>query len=100
MIRSVVSMRAKPGRTEELMRVLERAGVHTVASDQAGFLGVEVATAVDDPDEIVILESWASLPLYERWRDSPVSSGLLGQVADLVTVSPVRHVYHVVDAVR
>ena len=100
MIRSLVFLAAKPGRADELLRVLERAGVLTVVSEQAGFLGVEVATAVDDPDEIVIVESWASYPLYERWRDGPESARLLEEIAGLVTVAPTRRVYQIVDAVR
>ena len=60
MTRSLLFLHAQPGRGAELLRVLERLGVLAVASEQPGFLGVEVAASVDDADEIVIVGSWAS----------------------------------------
>ena len=100
MTRSLLFLHARPGCGDELLRVLERLGVLALASEQAGFLGVEVLTAADDTDEIAIVESWASRRHYERWRDSPVSGRLLEQIDDLVTGTPVSRVYHVVEAVR
>ena len=51
MIRSLLLLHAQPGRGSELLRILERFGVLAVASEQPGFLGVEVAASVDDEDD-------------------------------------------------
>ena len=84
-----------------MLRILERLGVLAMASEQAGFLGVEVAASVDDEDEddIVIIGSWASQAHYERWYASPVPAQLIAQVEDLLTADPVNSVYHIVEAV-
>jgi heme-degrading monooxygenase HmoA len=99
MTRSLLFLHARPGRGPELLRILERLGVLAMASEQPGFLGVEVAASVDDEDDIVIVGSWASQEHYERWRTGPVPERLLEQIDDLVTVAPVSRVYHIVEAV-
>ena len=99
MTRSLLFLHARPGRGTELLRILERLGVLAVASEQPGFLGVEVAASVDDADDIVIIGSWSSQELYERWRDGPIPGRLLEQIEDLLTAVPVSRVYHIVEAV-
>ena len=99
MTRSLLFLHARRGHGSELLRVLERLGVLAMASEQPGFLGVEVAASVDDEDDIVIIGSWASQELYERWRAGPVPGQLLEQIEDLLTTAPVSRVYHIVEAV-
>ncbi len=99
MTRSLQFLHAKPGRGTELLRILERLGVLAVASEQPGFLGVEVAASVDDEDDIVIVGFWASPEHYERWREGPLPGQLIEQIEDLLTTAPVNRVYHVVEAV-
>jgi quinol monooxygenase YgiN len=100
MTRSMLFLHARPGSGPELLRVLERLGVLAVASGQAGFLGVEVAASVDDEDELVIVESWSSRELYERWSAGPVAARWLDEIQGLLTKPPVTRVYHIVEAVR
>ncbi len=99
MTRSLLFLHARPGRGIELLRILERLGVLAVASEQPGFLGVEVAASIDDDDEIVIVGFWASAEHYARWRSGPVPSQLLEQIEGLLATAPVNRVYHVVEAV-
>ncbi len=99
MTRNLLFLHARPGRGGELLRILERLGVLAMASEQAGFLGVEVAASVDDEDDIVIIGSWASQAHYERWYAGPVPAQLIAQVEDLVTAEPINSVYHIVEAV-
>lgn len=99
MTRSLLFLHARRGHGSELLRILERLGVLAMASEQPGFLGVEVAASVDDEDDIVIIGSWASQELYERWRAGPVPGRLLEQIESLLTTEPVNRVYHIVEAV-
>jgi len=99
MTRSLLFLHARPGHGSQLLRVLERLGVLAMAREQPGFLGVEVATSVDDEDDIVIIGSWASQEHYERWHAGPVPDRLVEQIEDLLTTAPVNRVYHIVEAV-
>ena len=99
MTRSLLFLHARPGHGSELLRVLERLGVLAMAAEQPGFLGVEVAAAIDDEDDVVIVGSWASTEHYARWRSGPVPGQLLDQVDGLLTARPVERVYHVAEAV-
>ena len=99
MTRSLLFLHARRGHGSELLRVLERLGVLAMASQQPGFLGVEVASAADDEDDIVIIGSWASQELYERWRAGPLPGQLLEQIESLLATAPVNRVYHIVEAV-
>jgi quinol monooxygenase YgiN len=100
MTRSLLFLRARPDSGTVLLRTLERLGVLTAASAQPGFLGIEVATAFDDPDDIVLVESWASRELYERWAAGPGAALWHDTIRTLLVDEPVTRVYHVVEAVR
>jgi heme-degrading monooxygenase HmoA len=99
MIRSLLYLHAQPGRGSELLRILEAIGVLAVASEQPGFLGVEVAASLDDEDDVVVFGSWASAEHYERWRAGPVPAELRQQLEGLLTTGPVNRVYRIVEAV-
>jgi heme-degrading monooxygenase HmoA len=99
MIRSLLFLHAQSGRGSELLRIFERLGVLAVASEQPGFLGVEVAACLDDEDDVVIVGFWASPEHYERWRAGPVPGQLLQQLEGLLTTVPVNRVYRIVEAV-
>lgn len=99
MTRSMLFFHARPGQGSELLRVLERLGVLAMAREQPGFLGVEVATSVDDEDDIVIIGSWASREHYERWRAGPVPGQLVAQIEEHVVSAPIERVFHIVEAV-
>jgi len=99
MIRSLLFLHAQPGRGSELLRILEGIGVLAVASQQPGFLGVEVAASLDDKDDVVVVGFWASAEHYERWRAGPVPAQLVQQLEGLLTTGPVNRVYRIVEAV-
>ena len=99
MTRNLLFLHARPGQAGDLLRILERLGVLAMASEQPGFLGVEVATSTDDRDHIVIMGSWASQAHYERWYAGPVPAQLMEQIGELLTTEPVNRVYQIVEAV-
>jgi heme-degrading monooxygenase HmoA len=97
--RSLLYIRTKPGRRDELMAAFERLGMLAVASDQPGFLGAELAFDVDDEDAVLIAGFWASPEHYEAWLANPIRSELLDQVAQLVASEPETRLYHVVESI-
>lgn len=99
MTRSLLFLHARPGRGTELLRILERLGVLAVASEQPGFLGVDVGTSVDAEDDVVIVGSWATAEHYERWLAGPIPGRLLQQIEGLLETGPVSRVYRVVESV-
>ena len=98
MTRSHLCLRAKPGRRDELLRVLNRVEVRTAASEQPGFLAAEIQLPFEDPDRVLVWSSWASREHYERWRSSVGCEELLQELNGLVAEEPESRVYHVVDA--
>ena len=60
MIRSLLVLEARPGRRDELLRRLEVLEVRALIKGQHGLLDVDVATAADDENEVLILGSWSS----------------------------------------
>jgi heme-degrading monooxygenase HmoA len=97
--RSLLYVRTKPGRREELVAAFERLGILAVASDQPGFLGAELAVAVDDDDAVLITGFWASPEHYEAWLANPIRGELLDQVAQLLVSEPETRLYHVVESI-
>lgn len=99
MIRSLLVLEARPGRRDELLRMLEVLEVRALVEGQHGLLDVDLATAADDENEVLILGSWSSPELYERWLAGQDPDQLLRQVRGLLTQDPVSRVYHVVESV-
>ena len=99
MIRSLLVLHARAGLRDELLRMLELLEVRALIQGQHGFLDVDVATAADDEDEVVIVGSWSSRELYERWLAGPEPARLLRQIRYLLTRDPLSHVYHIVETV-
>lgn len=99
MIRSLLVLEARPGRRDELLRMLELLEVRALIKGQHGLLDVDLATAADDENEVLILGSWSSRELYERWLAGQDPDQLLRQVRGLLTQDPVSRVYHVVESV-
>jgi quinol monooxygenase YgiN len=58
-----------------------------------------VATSADDENEVVIVGSWSSRELYERWLGGPAPGLLLAEIRGLLAEEPTSHVYHVVESV-
>jgi quinol monooxygenase YgiN len=54
-----VELRAKPGRRDELRRLIERI-VTEQGPDQPGFLGSSRYEVLDDPDVLVEIADWES----------------------------------------
>jgi len=99
MTRSLLFLHARPGQGRELLRILEEIGLLAVANDQHGFLDVEIAASVEDEDDVVIVSSWASPELYERWLAGPVPARFLQELEGLLTAEPVSRVYRTVESV-
>jgi heme-degrading monooxygenase HmoA len=99
MIRSLLVLHARPGRREELLRMLQALELRALVANQHGFLDVEIATAADDESEVAIVSSWASAELYERWLAGPAPTRLLSEVEGLLSGEPVSRIYHVADSV-
>ena len=88
MIRRLLVLKARPGRREELLRTVEVLGLRTLVEDQHGFLEVDVATSADDENEVVIVGSWSSRELYERWLAGRFLAGCSRRSASSSPESP------------
>jgi heme-degrading monooxygenase HmoA len=99
MTRTLLYLKTKPGRRDELLQVFERLGVLAVASEQPGFLGAELSLDVDDENQVLIAAFWASPEHYEAWFASPVRNRLLRELEPLLAGKVETRVYRVVESV-
>jgi len=99
MTRSVLFLRTRPGKREELVRAFERLGVLQAASAQPGFLGAELHVPLDDADHVLVLASWASPEAYQAWLDNPIREAARAELEPLLAAEPEPHLYRVVEAV-
>jgi quinol monooxygenase YgiN len=100
MTRSYISIRAQPGRREELLQVLDRLETLMAARDQPGFLATEIQVPIDDDEHLLVWSSWASSEHHDRWLGGAEYERVLREIGDLVVEPPVVRVYRVVDAVQ
>lgn len=98
-IRSVLRLRAIPGKRDELLAVFDAASLRALLEEQRGLLAAELSVSLDDPDEMMLVGEWASREQLERWADGPVPGGLLEAAAELSVEEPEQRAFHVVESV-
>jgi heme-degrading monooxygenase HmoA len=99
MTRSVLVIRAKPGRRDELVELFSRLQVLEKASRQEGFVSCEVQVPADDDEHVLVTALWTSPDAYQGWLDNPVREEMRPELDKLVAVDPEPSVYVVVEAV-
>lgn len=70
MIRSVLSLKPKAGRSQDLVRFFATRKIPERALASPGCLGVEVQNLLPDGDEVLVTALWASVESYQIWLAS------------------------------
>jgi quinol monooxygenase YgiN len=97
-VRSVLVLRAKPGRRDEVVALFARLGVLGEASAVPGFVGAELHVAADGSDELLVTATWESAAAYDRWLESPVREQMRPALERLLAEPPAAgRVYDVVQ---
>ena len=95
--RSVLTIRAKPGRRDDLVALFERLQILEKASRQDGFVSSEVHVPVDGADEVLVTATWTSPEAYRGWLESPVREEMRPELELLVEDEPESRVYEIVE---
>jgi len=82
-IKVIVELQARPGKRDELARLLESI-IATQGSSQHGFLGSERYEAVDDPDVLVEIADWESAEARGAHMQEAAASGAYEPVFELL----------------
>jgi quinol monooxygenase YgiN len=95
--RSVLYIRAKPGRRDELVALFGRLEILEKASRQAGFISSEVHVPVDGEDLVLVTATWTSPEAYQGWLDNPVREEMRADLELLADGEPESRVYEIVE---
>jgi quinol monooxygenase YgiN len=87
-IKVIVELQAKPGRRDELGRLLDRI-VATEGPSQHGFLGSTRYEVVDDPDVLVEIAEWESAEARNAHMQEAAASGTYVPLLELLA-APLR----------
>jgi quinol monooxygenase YgiN len=98
MVRSVLVLRALPGRRDEVAALFEELGILRKASVLRGFLSGELHRAADGSDDLLVTATWDSPAAYEAWLASPVRERMRPALEALLAEPPVPRVYELVEA--
>ena len=93
--RSVLFIRAKPGRRDELVALFDRLGILEKASRQEGFISSEVHVPVDGEDLVMVTATWATADAYQGWLDNPVREEMRPELELLAEGEPESRVYEI-----
>jgi heme-degrading monooxygenase HmoA len=96
-VRSVLYIRTKPGRRDEVVALFERLRVLEQASRQGGFVGSEVQLPVDGDDLVLVTATWTTPEAYQGWLDNPVRAEMRGDLEPLVVGDPESRVFEIVE---
>jgi heme-degrading monooxygenase HmoA len=98
MTRSVLVLRAKPGRRDRLVELFSRLQVLEKASRQEGFVSCEVQVPADEDEHVLVTALWTSPEAYQGWLDNPIREEMRPELDELVAADPEPRVYQVVEA--
>ena len=96
MVRSLLVLRARPGRRDDVVTLFERLGVLREASVMPGFLTGELHVAADGSDELLVTATWASAAAYDAWLESPVRERMRPALEELLVEPPMPRVFELV----
>jgi quinol monooxygenase YgiN len=98
MVRSVLVLRARSGRRDDVVELFARLDILREASAVPGFVAAELQVALDGPDELLVTATWDSAASYDTWLESPVRERMRPALEELLAEPPVGRVYELVDA--
>jgi quinol monooxygenase YgiN len=82
-IKVIVELTAKPGRRDDLKRLLERL-IATQGQGQQGFLGSTRYEVLDDPDTLVEIADWESVQARETHMKEAAATGAYAPLVELL----------------
>jgi quinol monooxygenase YgiN len=95
--RSVLYIRAKPGRRDELVELFTRLEILEKASHQEGFISAEVHVPADGEELVLVTATWTSPEAYQGWLDNPVREEMRPELEKLADGEPESRVYEIVE---
>ena len=98
MTRCELTLRARPGKRDELVALLDRLEL-AAAFEQPDVITVAISVPLDDPDVVVVTTMWPSPAHWERWLAGPAWKRMSLALAPSVAARPEWHVYRLIDAV-
>jgi quinol monooxygenase YgiN len=93
MVRSVLTMRARAGRRDEVVALFERLQILREASAIRGYLDAELHLAADEADGLLVTARWQDGRAYDAWLASPVRERLRAPLEELLAEPPSPRVY-------
>src|SRR5436309_9374370 len=97
MVRSMLVLRARRGRRDDVVELFERLGILREASAVPGFVGAELQVAADASDELLVTATWESQSAYDAWLESPVRERMRPALEELLAEPPAPRVYELVQ---
>jgi heme-degrading monooxygenase HmoA len=81
-IKTIIELQAKPGKLDELVRIMDR--VIVTMRDVPGFLGITRYKVLEHPDRLVEIAEWESPEARQTWLDRSMESGDLGPLMGIL----------------
>ena len=95
-VKIVLELKAKPGAGDSLLETFRSILPDTRAYD--GCIGVDTLRDRDDPDTLMLVETWESRAHYEKYFAWRQESGLVEQLGKVVAAPPNLRYFDHTDA--
>jgi quinol monooxygenase YgiN len=95
-VRSVLVLRARSGRRDDVVALFVRLDVLREASAVPGFVAAELQVSADGSDELLVTATWESAAAYGTWLESPVRERMRPVLEELLAEPPAGRVYELV----
>lgn len=95
-VKVLLELKAKPGKGAELLAAFREILPDTRA--YAGCIGVDTLRGQDDPDALVLVETWETRAHYEAYFAWRRETGLADRLGGMVAAPPSRRYFDETDA--
>ena len=84
MVRSVLYVRPRSGKTDAVVEYYKEKRVLETALEQQGCLAAEIQIPLDAEEPLLVTALWESGEAYQGWIDNPVRRTFAGDLGELV----------------
>ncbi len=82
MFKVVQERHCKPGKEEELKKLLEE--LRSTVMPRGGYHRVETLRSVDDPSVWLVISSWSHVEVWKAWQNHPERQEIISKIEPLL----------------
>jgi heme-degrading monooxygenase HmoA len=91
-IKVIITRTVTSGKEEDLLPLLRQ--LRSKAMEQKGYISGETLKGISDPDEFLVISTWANLEDWRAWDSNPARREIQDKIDDMLEKKTVAKAYY------